>query len=166
MSDVNIWSETSSGGAGITLPVGIAQGGTGAIDIATALTNLGIYSKVEVDALVALLISKTANTGSAILPNGTTAQRDAAPAFGYLRANSTLTVIEWYDGTNWVSVNAGGSGGGGGAVANTSVLTENAIIQTTDYTITPGNNAVSAGPVTIADGVTVVIPSGSSWSIV
>ena len=35
-----------------------------------------------------------------------------------------------------------------------------------DYTIPSGYNGVSAGPITIADGVTVTVSSGSEWSIV
>lgn len=42
---------------------------------------------------------------------------------------------------------------------------ENAQIITADYTITTGNNAMSAGPITIADGVLVTIPDGSTWTI-
>ena len=42
---------------------------------------------------------------------------------------------------------------------------ENAQIITEDYTITDGNNAMSAGPITIADGVDVTIPDGSTWTI-
>ena len=36
----------------------------------------------------------------------------------------------------------------------------------TNYTITAGNNAMSAGPITINSGVSVTIPSGSRWAIV
>lgn len=36
----------------------------------------------------------------------------------------------------------------------------------TDQSVIVGNNAVSAGPVTIDSGVTVTVPSGSVWSIV
>lgn len=35
-----------------------------------------------------------------------------------------------------------------------------------DYSIPSGFNGVSAGPITIASGVTVTIPTGSSWSVV
>lgn len=35
-----------------------------------------------------------------------------------------------------------------------------------NYTIPTGYNGMSAGPITIADGITVTIPDGSSWSIV
>ncbi len=35
-----------------------------------------------------------------------------------------------------------------------------------NYSIPVGYNGLSAGPITIADGVTVTIPDGSSWSVV
>jgi uncharacterized protein (DUF2062 family) len=34
-----------------------------------------------------------------------------------------------------------------------------------NVTLTTGNNAISVGPVVIANGITVVIPSGSRWLI-
>lgn len=45
-------------------------------------------------------------------------------------------------------------------------LWENAATISSNYTIGSGNNAVSAGPITIASGVTVTVPSGSVWAIV
>lgn len=36
----------------------------------------------------------------------------------------------------------------------------------TDYTISTNKNAMSAGPITIADGVGVTVPDGSTWTIV
>jgi len=35
-----------------------------------------------------------------------------------------------------------------------------------NYTLTSGKNAVAAGPITIASGVTVTVPSGAAWSVV
>jgi hypothetical protein len=46
------------------------------------------------------------------------------------------------------------------------VFFENNQTVTTDYSITAGNNAMTAGPVTINNGVTVTIPSGSVWTVV
>jgi hypothetical protein len=37
---------------------------------------------------------------------------------------------------------------------------------TANYTLSDGFNAMSAGPVVIANGVTVTVPSGSTWTIV
>ena len=42
---------------------------------------------------------------------------------------------------------------------------ENPKTITTTYTITSGNNMVSAGPITISTGL-VTIPTGSTWTIV
>ena len=36
----------------------------------------------------------------------------------------------------------------------------------TSYTVPSGQNAMSAGPITIADGVVVTISSGSTWVVV
>ena len=49
----------------------------------------------------ALYVSKTSTTGSAILPAGTTAQRDASPIVGYARVNTTLGQLEAYIGAAW-----------------------------------------------------------------
>ena len=50
--------------------------------------------------------------------------------------------------------------------ATAGVFYENSTTVSANYTITSGSNAVSAGPVTIADGVTVTVPSGSRWAVV
>lgn len=43
---------------------------------------------------------------------------------------------------------------------------ENDINVASNVTITTGRNAMSAGPVTINSGITVTVPSGSTWTIV
>ena len=43
---------------------------------------------------------------------------------------------------------------------------ENTQTVTVSYTITANNNAMSAGPITIDTGVTVTIPTGSTWTVV
>lgn len=69
------------------------------------------------------------------------------------------------DGTvaSWGTVASGGGATGGGT---DKVFYENDTAVTTNYTITAGKNAVTAGPVTIDSGVTVTVPSGSSWVVV
>lgn len=67
------------------------------------------------------------------------------------------------------SKNAAGTvisvGGGGGSVT-TNGLFEHANTITANYTVASGNNALSAGAITIASGITVTVPSGSTWAIV
>lgn len=59
------------------------------------------------------------------------------------------------------------SGGGGGATGGGSdqVFFENDQNVTTDYTITSGKNALTTGPITIASGVSVTVPTGSVLAI-
>jgi hypothetical protein len=57
---------------------------------------------------------------------------------------------------------AGGATGGG----TDDVFYENSQTVTSNYTLTAGKNAMTAGPITINSGVTVTIPSGSAWVIV
>jgi hypothetical protein len=52
------------------------------------------------------------------------------------------------------------------AFDSTSGIYENNATITADYTIATGNNAMSAGPITINSGITVTVPSGSVWTIV
>ena len=62
----------------------------------------------------------------------------------------------------WAEVPAGAPTGGG----SEKVFYENENSVDTDYTLTTNYNAVSAGPVTVASGVTVTIPAGQAWVIV
>jgi len=57
---------------------------------------------------------------------------------------------------------AGGAAGGG----TDSVFYENDQTVNNNYTIGTNKNAMSAGPITIDSGATVIIPSGSTWVIV
>jgi hypothetical protein len=52
------------------------------------------------------------------------------------------------------------------AFTSDTPIYENVNTIRSNYTITTGSNAMSAGPITIADGVIVTIPDGSDWSIV
>jgi len=57
------------------------------------------------------------------------------------------------------------AGGASGASGN-QVFYENDTNVTASYTISSNKNAVTAGPITIDAGVTVTVPSGSSWVVV
>lgn len=50
--------------------------------------------------------------------------------------------------------------------AMTTGITENKAIIDANYTISDGANAISAGAITVASGVTVTVPSGSNWIII
>ena len=65
------------------------------------------------------------------------------------------------NGMEWVESAAGATGGG-----TDKIFWENGQTVTTNYTITNGYNAMSAGPVTINSGVAVTIGTGENWTIV
>ena len=46
------------------------------------------------------------------------------------------------------------------------IFYENSTTVSSDYTLTTGKNAMSAGPITINSGITVTVPSGSTWTVV
>lgn len=106
-------------------------------------------------------VARTSSTGSAVLPAGTTGERDGSPSAGYLRFNSTLAKPEIYNGTAWGSVGGGATGGGSDAV-----FIENDQTVTTNYTIPATKNAMSTGPVTINSGVTVTVSSGARYVVI
>lgn len=108
-------------------------------------------------------VPKTSDTGSAVMPTGTSAQRDAVPGHGYTRFNTTLRTLETYDDVAMAWVPAGQ--GATGPVGN-PVFYENDQTVTGDYTLPGNKNAMSTGPITIADGATVTISDGATWVIV
>lgn len=116
----------------------------------------------DINAKDALNVKKSSSTGSALLPVGTTAQRDASPTLGGLRFSTTLTGWEGWNGTNWTSV------GGGqmlGQAPVKAIFFNNTNISE-DLTVVAGTNGGTFGPVTIDSGNTVTIEDGSTWSIV
>lgn len=136
--------------------------------MATIVTRSGkgsALTHVEMDANFNNLnnekVHQDSSTGAASLPTGTQAQRPGTASGGMFRFNSDTNEFEGYNGTEWGAVGAGATGGTGDAV-----FYENDQTVTSSYTITSGKNAMSAGDITIADGVTVTVPTGSNWSIV
>ena len=65
------------------------------------------------------------------------------------------------DGSALTGIAAGATGGG-----SDQVFYENGQTVTTNYTITNGKNAMSAGPITINSGVTVTVGSGETYTVV
>jgi hypothetical protein len=75
-----------------------------------------------------------------------------------MRFNTTDTSAEIYDGSAWSPV--------GGGNTTDKALYEMSNTVSANYTISNSNNAISGGPITINTGVSVTIPSSSTWTIV
>jgi len=108
---------------------------------------------VTIPAAASSGVQKTSAVGSAIIPTGTTVQRDAAPSAGFFRFNSTSGSFEGYNGTVWGSVGGGGTPGG----SNTQIQfnDSSAFGGDADLTWNKTTNVLGvAGDVTLNDGGT------------
>ena len=124
--------------SGTALP--IANGGTGQTTASAAFNAL----------------SPITTTGDLIIGNGA----NSATRLGI----GTSTYVLTSNGTTatWSAATGGGATGGG----SDKIFYENDQTVNTSYSITAGKNAGTFGPVTVANGVTVTVPTGSTWSVV
>lgn len=126
----------------------------------SSITNLqDILSTIGAN--VTNKVEKTSDTGSALLPTGTTSQRDLTPIDGMIRYNSETLGFEGYFNGQWQSV-------GGGQMLGQSLIktiSYNAQVINENITITSGLNAYSVGDVTINNGYSVVIEDNAIYKI-
>jgi hypothetical protein len=102
------------------------------------------------------------STGQVELPVGTTADRSSSNV-GSIRYNSEINSFEGYGSTGWGEIGGAGAAVGGGT---DEIFFESEQTANNTYTITAGKNALTTGPFTIADGVTVTVPAGSRFVII
>ena len=81
---------------------------------------------------------------------------------GMLYYNTVSNAMFVYNGSAWEPAFSDMPTGGGSD--KVFYLNDNQV--TADYTLPPGQNAMSAGPITVNPGVTVTVPPGQSWTIV
>ena len=89
--------------------------------------------------------------------SGTTLSRDTI-----LESSNSGSAVNWGAGDKEVFVTYPAERsvvGGMGYIENAATITQSS-------TINAGNNAISAGPITIDGGVSVTVPSGSVWTVV
>ncbi len=80
---------------------------------------------------------------------------------GNIPAANLTGTLPAIDGSALTGISAGATGGG-----SDEIFYENGQTITTNYTITNGKNAMSAGPITINTGVTVTVGTGENWTVV
>jgi hypothetical protein len=143
---------TIGGTTAISTSGNIATTGTGTLAVAGSSTFTGLL---------------TANGGiSGSLIGTATSVIDSAITTSKL-ADGAVTTVKLADGAVTeakIDPNAKIRGATGGGTDR--VFYENDQSVNTNYTITTNKNAMSAGPITVASGVTVTVPNGSTWTIV
>lgn len=111
-------------------------------------------------------------TGAVDLPVGTTAQRPSVPVEGQIRRNTTTGLFEGYDGSTWGSLGGAGLFKGENGTSGDTAFGAGDIFRVheqtlnTNTTIAADENAVAAGPLAIASGVTLTVTSGGTLVIV
>ena len=183
----NLTVNTSLSGAGVTArfaspgPIGSAAASTGAFTTLSASTsisgagfsnyfasppaiggtsaNAGAFTSLSATSLTVTGLATFSSTGAIQLAKGTTAQQPSGTE-GLFRFNTDTKKFTGYNGTAWTVM--GGATGGG----TDSVFYENDITVNYDYTIPMNKNAMSAGPISVASGVTVTVSPGSRWTVV
>jgi hypothetical protein len=102
-------------------------------------------------------------TSAIQLPAGTTANQPGAAAVGMIRYNTTNNEFEGYSGApaQWQALGGMPTGGG-----TDKIFYENGQIITTNYTVGPNENAMTAGSIVVNAGITVTVSVGSTWTVV
>jgi hypothetical protein len=106
-----------------------------------------------------VLPSMSGNTGKFLTTDGTDSSWAAVDALPSQTGNSGKYLTT--DGTDpsWATLDTD-------ANSTTKGLYEHSNTISANYSITSGNNAMSAGTMTINSGVTVTVPSGSTWVVI
>ena len=125
----------------------IKNAGT-ASSIKVILRNVQMLTITEIKVCGLMLVHTTGGPWTLTLPTDGDADE-------FLKTNGSGV-------STWAAVPAGAPTGGG----TEKVFYENENAVDTDYTLTTNFNAVTAGPVTVAVGVTITVPAGQAWVIV
>lgn len=138
----------------------MASGGLGNVSEDTT-PQLGGDLDVDGNAIVS-----TSNGNIAITPNGS--GKVVIDGISHPTADGTNGQALVTNGSGVLSFSTISSGGGGGATGGGSdeIFYENDQTVTTNYSISASHNAVTAGPITVNNGVTITVPSGVRWVVV
>jgi hypothetical protein len=135
----------------------------------TGSNSMKVYNGSSWDSVsvsAATVVSKTSSTGSAVIPVGSTGDRDGSPSTGFFRYNTTESQFEGYDGSAWGQI-GGGAGyfkGENGTVGSSAgdIFRVNEQELNTDVTIASTENASATGPLSVASGTTLTVDGNLS----
>ena len=125
----------------------------------TKIVGAGISETTKVT--VGVLTASSGVKGVGIFSGGTAVHSGIITSLNFIGAGNTFAVAG-----GKVDISIAGGGGGAVGAGTDKVFYENDIGVAQSYTITSAKNAMSAGPITLGNGVVVTIPNGSTWSVV
>ena len=149
---------------GNTITVWTSGGSTGRGADGTTVAAHSVNAEVEhvFTATDADQANAHVNTVAQHITAVTSSTRPAVPASNQvILETDTAKLVARING-QWVNVSGVGATGSSG----NQIFWENDQTVTSNYTITSNKNSGTFGPVTIASGVTVTVPSGSTWTVV
>ena len=188
-SDANIVLRVASKGTqSIAFSTNYSGSGTGNTQVvfshtANSVNYLNLTGSAAGSSPILSVLGNDTNIDLALTPKGTGVVKTSSTGIqlvgsssGYVglkgaaAAGSTTYTLPAADGSSGYALTTDGAGTLSWAAAGGNVTTkglfENANTISANYSITSGNNAISAGPVTVNSGVSVTVPAGSVWTIV
>lgn len=160
---------TLTAGSGVTITNGSGSitiaasgGGGGVSSFETSLSGLTpATTTTGAVTLAGTLGATSGGTGLSTYATGDIIYASAANTLNRLTAGSNTQVLTLAGGVpTWAASTGGASGGGTDQVFFVNEQTVN-----TSYSIPASKNAMSTGPITVASGAVVTVPSGSRWVV-
>jgi hypothetical protein len=162
-------SSTLTAGSGVTITnasgsitIAASGGGGGVTSFQTSLSGLTpATASTGVVTLAGTLGATSGGTGLSTYTTGDIIYASASNTLNRLTAGSNGQVLTLASGVpSWAASTGGASGGG-----TDQVFFVNEQTVTTSYSIPSSKNAMSTGPITVANGAVVTVPSGSRWVV-
>ena len=139
-----------------TVASGIISTGDFKIGTATTLSQDNIFTTGIITALGGV-------DAIGIMSAGISQATGIITALNFIGTGNTVL---YNQATSTVDISIAGGGGGAVGAGTDKVFYENDQTVTQSYTISAGKNAMVAGPIAVASGKTITIPSGSELTIV
>ena len=162
-------SSTLTAGSGVTITNGSGSitiaasgGGGGVTSFETSLNGLTpATTTTGAVTLAGTLGATSGGTGISTYATGDIIYASASNTLSRLTAGSNTQVLTLAGGVPTWAASTGGASGGG----TDQVFFVNEQTVTTSYSIPSSKNAMSTGPITVANGAVVTVPSGSRWVV-